>query len=308
MNLLLAIGISLMSAAESGGVDVSVMLRPPVIPFHKQAGFRIVVEAPADANVQLTDMTPKFGGLLVHGTPTRTTEKAPGGRQRIVQTYTIEPIFIGDYPIEPVEAAWGEGQKVVVSSPALRVRDLTPEEKEIAERFAPNAGPIPVEKPWLRRWTFWGGVGLVGAASLGCAGYYVVSRRKRTVETPPPPPWEVAYARLRELDERHLPQAGKIGPYYVDLSAILRYYIEDRFHLRAPERTTPEFLEEAVRNNEFSEGRRRLVAGVLKHCDRVKFAQHEPTLHEMERSFAEVLRFIDETVPQPEATDEEAAA
>ncbi|HIJ65246.1 MAG TPA: hypothetical protein HPP77_04775 [Candidatus Hydrogenedentes bacterium] len=305
MSALVTFGIVLLAAAGPDAVDVSVTLEPPVVPFHKQAEFRITIEAPADLDVHLDDMTAKFGGLLVYGPPQRNTKQLRHDRRRIVETYTLDPVFIGDYAIEPVEVTWAEGARVVVPSPAIRVRDLTPEEREEAETFAPNAGLIYPKESSALLWVIL--IAAAGAATLALAtAYYWRRRATHAPEAPPRPAWEIAYERLRALDERQLPQAGKIGPYYVDLSAILRYYIEDRFQLHAPERTTPEFLEEAAASHRFSDDHRQLVAGILRHSDRVKFAQYLPSVTEMERCFAEVLRFVDETVPQPET--QEAAA
>jgi hypothetical protein len=124
---------------------------------------------------------------------------------------------------------------------------------------------------------------------------------------PAPSAWDLAYTRLRELDSRRWPEQGKFQPYYVELSSILRHYIEDRFMVHAPEMTTPEFLAEASKSGVLSPDHQELLAHFLRHCDRVKFAQFRPTEGDMERSFAEVLRFVDETAPQP-AKGEEAAA
>ena len=108
------------------------------------------------------------------------------------------------------------------------------------------------------------------------------------------------------LDERHLPKAGRYEPYYVDLSAILRYYIEDRFHLHAPEQTTPEFLAELSGSGYLDEGHERFLGAFLRHCDLVKFAQYVPTVNDMELRFTEVLRFVDDTVPSREEETEDS--
>ena len=50
-------------------VDVLVTLTPPVTPFHKQATFTVVVEAPAGVDVRLPDMRDSFGELKVYGIP-----------------------------------------------------------------------------------------------------------------------------------------------------------------------------------------------------------------------------------------------
>ena len=55
---------------------------------------------------------------------------------------------------------------------------------------------------------------------------------------------EMAYARLRALVAEKLVEQGRIKEFYERISGILRHYIEDRFDLHAPERTTEEFLAE----------------------------------------------------------------
>jgi len=306
MTPLIAIGL-LLVAADGPAVDVRVTLDPPVIPFHRQARYTIVVEAPDDLEVQLPDMVDQFGGLGVADVR-RDTRTLRGGRRRIAETYVLDPVFIGNYPIQPASVTWGDGETITVPSPGLRVRDLTEEEQEAAMRFETIAGPITPANPLVGRWALWIALGGALLIAAGVAAYVLWFRKREAQAAPPLPPWDVAYRRLQELDQRRLPKAGKFGLYYVELSGILRHYIEDRFQLHAPEQTTPEFLLAAAGSGALSEQHQRILANFLKHCDRVKFAQYVPNEQEMERSFAIVLQFVDQTVPRPEPAQQEAAA
>lgn len=305
----LAAGAAQAAPADTG-VSAHTLLTPLVIPYHHSAEYSIVVEAPRDMEVKLPDMSQKLAGLNVSDLR-RNTESLSGNRQRITETYTIDAIWPGNYAIEPAQVLYGENGAITVPSPALAVRELTPEEEEAASTFVPNAGPMPIPGPVAKYWKPVAAVALV--AALLAAAVVFALRRKERRERPKPatPPWDVAYRRLRELDERNLPKAGKFETFYVDLSAILRYYIEDRFLLHAPEQTTQEFISAASGSGTFTPEHERLLAGFLRHCDRVKFAQYVPAETEMERSFALVLQFVDETVPrEPEAAgnaQEEAA-
>jgi hypothetical protein len=49
-------------------------------------------------------------------------------------------------------------------------------------------------------------------------------------------PWEKAFRRLRDLKSKDFPSQGMYEQYYVQLTWILRYYIEDRFNIHAPSR------------------------------------------------------------------------
>ncbi len=280
-------------------VNVRIVLDRPVIPFHRQAKFSVIVEVPQDIEPRLPNMVDQFGGLMVANVDRR-TETLKDQRRRITETYTLDPVFAKGYRIAPVTVAWGENQSVTVASPGLRVRDLTEDEKKAADEFADIAPPASEPNPlWPYRWIL-GGVGIAIVAGIALALLRRRARRVAARALPPPPPWDVAYARLRELDERQLPNKGEYEPFYVELSDILRRYIEDRFHLRAAEQTTQEFLTDAARADLFDAEHQRLLSGFLRHCDRVKFARYEPTVNEMEQSFAFVLQFVDETAEAPE--------
>ena len=50
---------------DAGEVDVRAELSPPEIPFHESARYSIIVEAPADVDVELPSMVGNLGGLEV---------------------------------------------------------------------------------------------------------------------------------------------------------------------------------------------------------------------------------------------------
>lgn len=293
--------------AAEAEVDVRVILDPPVTPYHKQPRFTIQVEAPEGAGVKLPDMVDHFGGLAVYGTPEYRSESLRGNRIRITETYTLDAISVGDYVIAPVTVTWEGSQGVTVPSPLLRVRELTPEEEAAANEFVSDL-PIPdlTERPIYARGWFWAAImGTVIALALAAWWW----PRKKVADAPVilKTPWEWAYDELRALDSKAYTESGAFEPFYVELSFILRRYIERKFLIHAPEQTTPEFLEEVRGSGVLSPEHQRLLAGFLKHCDRVKFAKYEPSRHEMETSFTTVLQFVDETKPSEPVAEEEAA-
>jgi hypothetical protein len=304
--------ILLALAAEDAPVAVEARLTPPEIPYHRTARLDVVAEVPAEESVAVADIAGAVGTLAVNPLSEQSKiETLRNGRKRVTMSYTLDAIWPGDYPIAPLRVTLSDGAETVVPGPVLRVRELTPEEEEAAQAFVPNAGPVD---PPFRVWETWWGKALVAVATLAAlvalvmAGFAWWRRRKERAlrAAPPVPPWETAYARLRALDARGLPGQGQSGPYYVELTSILRQYIEDRFTLHAPEETTPEFLSEAARSGALSQDHQRLLSELLRHADRVKFARYEPTVNEMERSMALVLQFVDETVPGPVAGEEAA--
>jgi hypothetical protein len=150
---------------------------------------------------------------------------------------------------------------------------------------------------------------LLGALIALCAVVFLLARlrRKRAVESlewtaPPTPAHERALTALDALLSRRLPEQGAVEPYFVGLSEILRRYVEDRFGLRAPERTTEEFLLE-LRQSEagrraIAEAQRDVLREFLERADLVKFARDEPDLDVCTQAADAARDFVRGTTPR----------
>lgn len=292
-------------AALPADLDARVTLEPAVIPFHHPARYTVTVEVPVGASVQMPSMMGRFDGLTA--VPGEQQEEIiEEGRVRISETYTIEAIFPGHYAIEPATLTV-DGTEYTIPSPVLTVRDLTEEEIAAAQEFEaalPELDPTMAAPFWRQGW-FWAVVAAAGL--IGALGGWMLRRRALGDLGPEKTPWEIAVARLEALRARDLAEKGDYDRYYVDLSAILRYYIEARFDLHAPERTTEEFLKEMADAKVFDERQEAFLTSFLKHCDYVKFARLEPTRSEMDERFEQVYQFVNETKPAEPVEPAEAA-
>ena len=81
------------------------------------------------------------------------------------------------------------------------------------------------------------------------------------------------------------------------MSLIIRDYLEQRFDLHAPDRTTEEFLFELQSSQRLSEGHKQLLADFLGACDMVKFAKAEPPEQELRELHEAASRLVGETQP-----------
>jgi hypothetical protein len=109
------------------------------------------------------------------------------------------------------------------------------------------------------------------------------------------PPHVAAFRRMQELIDAKLIEKGLVKEFYVGLSDAVRRYIEDRFGLRAPERTTEEFLYEVSSGNSLQSRETEMLKRFLTHCDLVKFAKHEPSREEIQKSFDLAKEFVNNT-------------
>ena len=126
---------------------------------------------------------------------------------------------------------------------------------------------------------------------LVALGIWLWWRRRKPVVAPQVvrmlTPLEVALAALQQLRQ----DAPPADEFYTRLSDIIRHYIEERFGLRAPERTTEEFLAEATLPTQ----QMTLLSAFLQEADLVKFARLRPGKDDMERAASAGEKFIRES-------------
>jgi len=154
--------------------------------------------------------------------------------------------------------------------------------------------PIEIPSGWA--WVWW----TLGVLAVGAIIFSVVwlwARRKHelavTLIIPP-------HERARRKLEAALDLFDQPKPFCILVSDAVRLYLEERFGLRAPERTTEEFLTDLSGSSALTELQKDSLKDFLSACDIVKFAKYEPLLPELEKLYNSALRLIEETEPRPE--------
>jgi len=108
-----------------------------------------------------------------------------------------------------------------------------------------------------------------------------------------PNPNEVAQRKLRDV-------WALLGapPLFIEATAdILRVYLEERFDVQAPERTTEEFLNELNQMPQMTGEQKELLGQFLRNCDFPKFARLDPTEEECRQLHTVAVKIVDETAP-----------
>jgi hypothetical protein len=162
----------------------------------------------------------------------------------------------------------------------------------------------PVKIPSSYAWIGWTLLAIAGVALAWYLWRRFRNRKREPKAVPSIPPHRKAKDRLRNAEELYS------DPYaFCSLvSDVTRGYLEDRFELHAPERTTEEFLEEMRSSPALAPEHKALLEDFLARCDLVKFARFEPTQGELKGLLEAALRFIDETTPGMAATVQPAAS
>jgi hypothetical protein len=151
--------------------------------------------------------------------------------------------------------------------------------------------PVPLGADLTLLWV------LLGVVAIGLFVWWWLKRKKPEQIDPALliPPHRRAKERLRAATEL------LSDPYaFCSLvSDVIRVYLEERFNLHAPDRTTEEFLEELRAGSQLNEDHKALLENFLTKCDLVKFARVEPSEPELRDLLDAALRLIDETYEVP---------
>ncbi len=102
---------------------------------------------------------------------------------------------------------------------------------------------------------------------------------------------------LRAIQEL-LDEQPEVHAFYLRLTGIVRDYIEQRFAIRAPRLTTPEFLEHAKASAMLTDEDKRSLHTFLTAADMVKFARYEPSSARNDEAVTTARAFIERTAAQ----------
>jgi len=150
-------------------------------------------------------------------------------------------------------------------------------------------------------WWAWCLIALV-ILGAGAGAYFWFRRRQelaREAAIAARPAHEKALEALEKLQA--MLSEDNYMEFIVEVSRILRVYIQDRYELRAPHRSTEEFLAEASTSEALSPEDQELLGDFLRQCDLVKFALRGAALRQMETLFKTAKQFVVDTIPRPAA-------
>ncbi len=153
--------------------------------------------------------------------------------------------------------------------------------------------PVEIPNEWFWLWITLAAVGVI---ALAVTAWLLLRKKQSLVPLPPPvPPHVRAKQRLAEA-LAFLSDPNRFCTLVADTT---RVYLEERFSLRAPERTTEEFLLELRTSTHLTPDQKQSLGAFLESCDLVKFARFEPTETTLRQLHDAALRLVDETQFDP---------
>ena len=263
--------------------------------------YTLKVDAASNVWFNIPDFFENIGGLAIYNWNKTEKSRNKSGRVSQAQTYELETYLVGDYEIPPTNIIYTiNGKTNYISGTPIYIEVVSVASTNDAfSGIRDIKGPTDIKSLIKKNSRMFL---IVIAAALLTALIIILLVRKRKekdkIIIPPTPAHIIAYNALKSLDNKQLIEKSHIKEFYYELSNILRHYIEDRFTLKAPERTTEEFLHELNNDKTFPEEYRNLLKKFLTESDLVKFANYNATSENAHNAEDRTIEFIDETKQQ----------
>lgn len=264
----------------------------------------VAVEHAPDATVQWPDSL-DLAPFEVLGAAVRPTTVADG-RATTTAVLTLAAFELGELEIPSftVSVASPAGMTELVTDPfGIAVVSVGLDE---GQDIRDIRGPLSIPRSMLA-------IGLwVLALALAAGGGWWLARRARqrttdegpVSEGPPRAAHELAYEQLDWLETSGLLGQGRIKEYYIEVSDIIRRYLEGRFAIRALEMTSREVLKD-LKDADIAWDVHDRFTAFMEHCDLVKFAKHRPSPTACALIVPDARALVDATLPPPEPEPEE---
>ena len=265
-----------------------------------QTKLHLSVSQPLKARIEFPVLTDSLAGkLLIISSSKQDTISDQNNPDRITVTKTlvITGFDEGTYTIPALEFKALAG---IVKSPERKLMvqsvkvDTTKAIYDIKQPLAVSYTFVD----WLKDNWEWVVFPILVLAAIAAAIYYLRKRaasQPLLVEVKPEiPAHTIALQQLNELRNKKLWQQEQVKEYYIELSDILRAYLERRYHTKTHEKTTDEIMLGLV-GKEMSAQNRDLVYQLLSGSDLVKFAKDKPLPMENEQRIEEAIRFVEQT-------------
>ena len=291
-------------------IQAEAKLQQYTIRIGDQTKLFLSVRQPLKAHVNFPKLTDTVVGkvqVVSINKPDTTYDQVDKTVITVTQSYTITSFDAGTYTIPAFsigsETGVAKTKELTLQVETVKV-DTTKAIYDIKQPFAVNYTWLD----WLRDDWYWIAGPLALIAGIVGLILYLRNRPKPApvvkVAAPLVPPDVIAVNKLRELRDKKLWQQDQVKQYHIELSDIIREYLEKRYIIKTHEKTTDEIFEALKRMNITDENRNKLKQ-ILILADLVKFAKEKPLPAENESNLDVAIDFVTNTrqVDKPVTTE-----
>jgi len=254
------------------GVGIAIDAEPSAVDLARDFYVTVTLSTPSGVTAELPDLRDRFQGFRVAENFAEKPVTDKDGRTTTVSRWRLEPDPLARrYRLAPFAVQSGNGSfatsPVLFDSPAAREAATGEIEVDPTRDLPPFS---------------WKLVGICAAALAGLLLvlvllYFIFRKIRLAVRVHRMSPLERALYELDKLLKKGLPGRGFYKDFYVELTMVVRRYIERRYGVRAPNLTTDEFLRAAGADPAFPQTSIAELKAFLESADLVKFAGLEAT-------------------------------
>ena len=265
------------------------------IPIGEQTVLHISVHVPSNISVAFPKLADSIGKIKIVGAAKTDslTDTKNASSKIITQSFTLTAFDPGTYIIPPFEFHTNTGyfrtNAITLKVNAVLV-DTTKAFYDIKQPFLVNY----TFWDWLRDHWIWVLLSVFLLIVLAMAAFYLNSRLKHPLIIKAPPVLtaaQLAFKKLNELRDKKLWQQGKVKAYYIELTDIIRDYLESIYKIQAHEQTSDEIFV-SLHQHQLPEGAIDILKKILPLADLVKFAKLEPTSTVNEQCLVDAIQLI----------------
>jgi len=292
----------LVEEMAQGEIEVVFTIDPATIQYERDTLLAITVTAPANVRVGLPALADRLHGFILNGTfedpavavGDRLTRRLnarltplPGREHRIAPM----PIMVSDGRTSPSVETWFPTRPIALDA-------TPPMDEDPGTEIRDEMDPVWVRPPF-REVAGWVLIALL-AVGLVFLLSKLAGRVHRQVKLMRMSPRERALKELAILLSKDLIASHKVKEFYLQLTMIVRRYIERAHKVRAPEQTTEEFLAAVTDDAQFSPEVVNRLKDFLQAADLVKFAAYDPSTNDIDRATTTARSYIEKDAAETE--------
>lgn len=288
-----------------GETEVTFTIDPPRVDYARDTLLTIEMSAPTGVRIALPPLDSRMQGFILGGTfedpavveGQRITRRLnarltplPGHEHRIAPM----AIRVNDNRATPPVPTWFPSHPILLEV-------IPPATVSAAADISDKLEPVWIRPPFKEVATYV--LIALAVVALVFLLWKLAGRLHRQVKLMRMSPRERALKELAILLAKDLVARHKVKEFYLQLTMIVRRYIERAHKVRAPEQTTEEFLTAVADDPQFSHEVMQRLSAFLQAADLVKFAAYNPSDADVDRATRTARSYIEQDAA---ATETEA--
>lgn len=254
--------------ASHGGVELTVSSDDDKVDPARSVFVDLNVVSSPGTEVVLPDLRSRVRGFsLAEDFAEEPYTREDGSKVSLVRWRLVPEPCAKEYKIAPFAVKTKSGASFV-AGPVY----FTPPDERAEVSGEMQIDPEKDMPPLSWRFVGWCALALAAAAAVLAALWFLVRYIARRVKEHRMSPIERAWVELERLLKKDLPGRGKFKDFYIELTMVVRRYVQRTHGVNAPHLTTEEFFDAARKAPSFPLSAIDELIQFLRAADMVKFA------------------------------------